>query len=79
MHAVGNREEVSGTGSVPQIKDGSTALVHLLVGNFLGFGKGLLFCSMWGTSAIVKSPSRIFIKVHVCVLDNIHVWLNIVC
>ena len=45
---------------------------------FLGFGKGLLFCSMWGTSAIVKSPSRIFIKVHVCVLDNIHVWLNIV-
>ena len=79
MHAVGNREEVSGTGSVPQIKDGSTALVHLLVGKFSRLWKRAPFCSMWGTSAIVKSPSRIFIKVHVCVLDNIHVWLNIVC
>ena len=39
MHAVGNREEVSGTGSVPQIKDGSTALVHLLVGKFDVFWK----------------------------------------
>ena len=39
MHAVGNREEVSGTGSVPQIKDGSTALVHLLVGKFDVFSR----------------------------------------